>query len=234
MPLRRTIYGTLLNKSEVTRIVIMAYIYKITNDINDKVYVGKTKISIERRFSQHCRERKKERCRNRPLYIAMNKYGVEHFHVELIEETDNPEEREMYWIDFYNSYHYGYNATRGGDGKCHVDKKLVVDTYKRVKNQKQTAKILNISADTVRKILNSLNVKKLTSSEILRKKCGISVNQYDLEGHFLRKFDTVGDAVLYLNKRNNNRSPYEHILDVCRGKRKTAYGYVWTFVDDEI
>lgn len=211
--------------------VVMAYIYKITNDINDKVYIGKTEKPIENRFKEHCREVRKPQRNKRPLYDAMNKYGVEHFHIELIEETDEPEEREVYWIDLYNSYHNGYNATRGGDGKCYIDKKLVIDTYKKVQNQEETARFLNISSHTVRKILKHHNVEIVTSSEILRRKCGIPINQYDLSGNFIQRFETVGDAVLSLNKRNQNKSPYEHILDVCRKKRKSAYGYYWEFVD---
>lgn len=87
----------------------MAFIYKITNDINQKIYIGKTERSIEERFKEHCREYRKERCEKRPLYAAMKKYGTEHFQVELVEETDNPEEREQYWIKFYNCY--GSTAT---------------------------------------------------------------------------------------------------------------------------
>lgn len=212
----------------------MAYIYKITNDVNEKVYIGKTELSVEKRWKEHCKDYKKEKCNSRPLYRAMNKYGVEHFCVELIEETDIPEEREVYWIEVYNSYHNGYNATRGGDGKGYIDKKLVVNTYKEVLNQKETAKILGISRDTVNKILKSYNVKRLTFTEILRKQYGISINQYDLNGNFIQQFETVGDAVLFLNKRNKNCGPYEHILDVCRGKRKTAYGYIWKFANSNL
>ena len=94
----------------------MAYIYKIVNDINNKVYIGKTEFSIEKRFKEHCRDSKKEH-QNRPLYNAMNKYGIEHFKIELIEECNNPEEREIYWIQHFDSYKNGYNATLGGDGK---------------------------------------------------------------------------------------------------------------------
>ena len=66
----------------------MAYIYKITNDINDKVYIGKTNLNIKKRFTQHCTDAFKEKNEKRPLYRAMQKYGVEHFHISLIEETD--------------------------------------------------------------------------------------------------------------------------------------------------
>ena len=95
----------------------MAYIYKITNDINNKIYIGKTHLNIEQRFKIHCQDSQKVTQEHRPLYAAMRKYGIEHFYIELVEETTNPEEREIYWINYYNSFKNGYNATLGGDGK---------------------------------------------------------------------------------------------------------------------
>jgi group I intron endonuclease len=57
----------------------MAYIYVIKNDINDKVYVGKTTLKIQERFKEHLRDYKKTLKEHRPLYSAMKKYGEEHF-----------------------------------------------------------------------------------------------------------------------------------------------------------
>lgn len=113
----------------------MGYIYKITNEINAKIYIGKTEyVNPEKRWKEHLREYKKARCEKRPLYSTMNKHGVEHFRFEVIEETDNPEEtckREQYWINELRTYVWfkdcnGYNATLGGDGKCYlnIDEKL--------------------------------------------------------------------------------------------------------------
>ena len=54
----------------------MSYIYKIINDINDKVYIGKTNFSLEKRFREHCQDAFRDRNEKRPLYAAMRKYGI--------------------------------------------------------------------------------------------------------------------------------------------------------------
>lgn len=85
----------------------MNYIYCITNLINNKRYVGKTTQLIEERFREHCKDSQKERCEKRPLYDAMNKYGIENFKVECLEEIDDPailSEREIYWIKELGTY----------------------------------------------------------------------------------------------------------------------------------
>ena len=76
----------------------MSYIYVITNDINGKQYVGKTNNSIEQRFKEHIKDSKRERCEKRPLYNAMNKYGIEHFSIKELEQCSEEESciKEIY------------------------------------------------------------------------------------------------------------------------------------------
>ncbi len=96
----------------------MGYIYKITNKINKKIYIGQTKKTIEERFQEHLKKAKIHT--NRYLYDAMNKYGYHNFIVSQIEQCDDSklDEREIYWIAFYhsNNKEYGYNMTIGGGG----------------------------------------------------------------------------------------------------------------------
>ena len=97
----------------------MGCVYKIINIINNKIYVGKTTKTIEKRFKSHIQKAKRKT--NRYLYDAMNHYGYENFKIELIEEiVDNDilNEREIYWISTLNSQdkEIGYNLTIGGDG----------------------------------------------------------------------------------------------------------------------
>ena len=97
----------------------MIGIYKITNNINGKVYVGQSKC-IERRW---CRHRNASFNPNgdeydKPLYRAIRKNGLENFSFEVIEECliDELDNKEKYWIQYYNSCNpnFGYNLVEGG------------------------------------------------------------------------------------------------------------------------
>ena len=215
----------------------MPYIYKITNDINGKIYIGKTLYSVEKRFKEHCKDFKKETKEQRPLYFAMQKYGIEHFHVEEIEKCDENiiSEREKYWIEYYNSFKKGYNATLGGDGKHYLDYDLIVATYQELKSCIDTAKKLNIDEDTVRKVLEIRNQYIYTSSEVVKRKYGKCVSMYDLNNNYIRSFSTMGEAGQYLidNKLTNCKltTIRQHISEVCRGKRKTAAKFKWKAVE---
>lgn len=213
----------------------MAYIYQIVNDINDKVYIGKTEFSIEKRFKEHCVNAFKERNEKRPLYSAMRKYGIEHFHIELIEETNNPEEREVYWIEQKRSFKNGYNATLGGDGKRYLDYDLVIASYKEIQSIKDTATKLGISADSVSNILHTNNILVVTSSDVIQKKYGKVVNMYDLEDSFLRTFPSVNAAAKYMIENHltgcKMTTIKQHITEVCSGRRKTAAKYKWKYFE---
>lgn len=211
----------------------MAYIYKITNKINQKIYIGKTEFSIEKRFKEHCRDAFKDRNEKRPLYAAMRKYGIENFYVELIEETDSPEEREIFWIEEYRSFKNGYNATKGGDGKRYLDYDLIISTYNQLQNISQTASILEISPDTVSRVLHQNNVKILNNKEIHTKLYGKITNMYSLEGEFLKSFPSTNEAARYMveNKLTGckHTTIKQHITEVCTGKRKTAAKFKWKY-----
>ena len=60
----------------------------------------------------------------------MRKYGIEHFSVVELEQTNDPEEREKYWIEKLRTFKNGYNATTGGDGKHYLDYDLIIALYK--------------------------------------------------------------------------------------------------------
>ena len=213
----------------------MAYIYKITNTINGKMYIGKTELTIEKRFQQHCKDSQRDKMSNRPLQKAMRKYGVEFFSIEEIEDTDSPEEREIYWIEFYGTFKNGYNATMGGDGKKYIDYDLVVATYQELKNATKTAEKLGISQDSVIKILNNRKVHIYSSEEISIRQFGKITNMYSLDGEFLQSFPSTNAAAEYMvqNKLTGCKKTTikQHITEVCTGRRKTAAKFKWKYAE---
>lgn len=95
-------------------------IYKITNMINGKIYIGQSK-SLNKRKSDHFRALERGRHQNIHLQYAVNKYGLGNFNFEVIEriEVEELTNRENYWMEFYKSYNRekGYNIHRPSDNR---------------------------------------------------------------------------------------------------------------------
>ena len=203
----------------------MAYIYKITNNINNKIYIGKTERTVEQRYAEHCKNAI-HKYFDYPLYRAMNKYGLENFSVETIEETNSPNEREVYWINFYNSYYDGYNSTLGGEGCRICDYDLIYSLYKMGKDCKEIAQILHYDQETCRIAVKTFGI---TPEELFTRHCEkmyVPVAQLDKDTEEIIKiFPSVTEANNYLNKGRSG-----HIASVCKGQRKTAYGYKWKYL----
>lgn len=91
-------------------------IYKITNLVNGKVYIGQTIKGFNKRKRTHVYELLNNRHNNKKLQNAWNKYGSKNFEFSIIEfcEESALDEKERYYIQKYNSFRFGYNMTIGG------------------------------------------------------------------------------------------------------------------------
>lgn len=211
----------------------MSYIYKITNKVNGKTYVGNTAFSIKKRWREHCADAKKSKCADRPLYRAMNKYGIDSFEVSIIEqcEPDIAQDREKYWIEALKTFKYGYNDTKGGNGKQYIDYDIVVATYNNVKSKSETARVLGISIDSVVDILKKegvASVSKQTSALC----CSKAVSVYDMSGRYIKTFPSLASAGKWaIEQTNCTKHASRHIQRACIGIAKSAYGYVWKYAD---
>lgn len=124
----------------------MIGIYKITKISNGKSYIGQSN-DIERRFKEHQTKGASTRI---PLDIAIQKYGKESFTYEVLEECDieSLNERESFWIKYYNTVETGYNCNYGGDNSVvgsknpkakltEKDVKIIRMAYANHKKQKE-------------------------------------------------------------------------------------------------
>lgn len=211
----------------------MGIIYKIVNDINDKVYIGQTIMSMNRRWNGH---KKSALSSSAPLYRAMRKYGIEHFHPEIIEEcpTDILDEREIYWIKKYNSYgNTGYNATRGGKSYHIHDPDEIKRLWDEGYNLTTIAKTVNACFETVKKILEGYQ-PYIESKDIRRYESSQDktyeerpVEQYTWEGVFVARYDSMVKAARMVGVDKGT------IWCACQGKYRHAAGYQWKYADDD-
>lgn len=208
----------------------MSYIYCITNLINGKRYVGKTTSSLKERFREHCVDSQRERCEKRPLYDAMNKYGIENFIIEELEQVEDESllsEKEIYWIKELQTFgSNGYNATSGGDGKILYDYKEIIELANLGYDSQQISDKIGCCRDTIYKVLraNGVKLKRINSQAVI---------QYDLADNYVQTFYSVTEAMNWLYDRGfaKNNTGYSKITDCCKGKTKSAYKYRWKFRD---
>lgn len=123
----------------------MIGIYKITNKINNLSYIGQS-TQIEQRFREHKKSYNWYREKNKKLYKDILEYGINNFSFEILEECSIEElnDREQYYIKYYNTYPDQYNMTPGGQfnaEESHPSHKLtkqdVINIRTRYNNQER-------------------------------------------------------------------------------------------------
>lgn len=214
-------------------------IYKITNLINNKCYIGYSK-HIELRWKQH----KKIPNIDVAIYQAMRKYGLENFLFEVIEECpkEQLQEREKYWIKYYNSYSTGYNETLGGDGAPGaVDKPVVQYSLKGeyIQDFPSIAEAVRITG--IKNISGVCNNKKKTAGQYqwffkgqenpkdytkVPRGQSKPIEQYTLDGKYIKTFISISEAQKALNVKT-----FSNIAQASKDFSKSAYGFRWKRVN---
>lgn len=223
------------------------YIYKLTCTIIGKVYVGKT-IDINRRMMQHSKITPKY---SHHLANAIKKYGIDNFKEEIIFEVEDRAvlNAEKSYIKQYDSYRNGYNSTIGGEGTngfhwLESSKKKILESMKKFfKSAKGKAQIKHtifcnknreISKETRERIGRGKRMPEEAKIKIRNYQLVnayskyIPVLQYDLDNNLLNRFNSITDAAKSINKDTS------HIVSCCKGRRKTAYGFIWKYEEKEV
>ena len=176
---------------------IICGIYKVTNIINNKIYIGQS-VNIYDRWIKH--QSPSHNNDGTAFHNALIKYGVNNFIWEIIEVCKQEElnQKEKYWIEYYNSYEKGYNETRGGDGIIKYDYKQIYQLWLSGLNCKEIANELKCDDSVITRALASydLTEEELRSrSQQKRKIVAIDIKT----GKGLKIFDSLRAAWLYFN-----------------------------------
>lgn len=134
-------------------------IYIIKNRVNDKVYIGQTTTTLRTRFTQHFKN-STVKSRHYKLYNAIKKYGKDNFYIELLENNipiNLLDQKEIEYIEKYDSFFNGYNSTKGGDGRTickEYDENEIIRLYTQEKKScKEIAPLFNVSYTTIFRVL---------------------------------------------------------------------------------
>lgn len=216
----------------------MTGIYKITNKVNGKCYIGQS-IHIQDRWKTHINEAKGNR-KNSILYLAMRKYGIENFDFEVIEECTKEKlnEREIYWISYYDSFNKGYNMTQGGESGI-IIKQEVVDKINEMWNQGSSigeiekelqGKVCKKTITKYLKLNPTYSIHESRARGAIRYKnpnySSLHIKQYTLSGEFIAEYISCKEAGNALN------IDPDLIGRALNGLQAYAGGFQWKRGDD--
>ena len=226
----------------------MIGIYKITSNDTGKCYIGQS-IDIETRWMQHITAAKYETDNNK-FYNALRKYGYENFTYEIIEECEKAQEaldeRERYWIEYYDSYNNGYNSTKGGQNKAWIiDPELIRKMWDDGYSTGEIHTVLNCSASLVQRRLQGYKdfntytshqrsskqyqkIRSFTEKQAQYFKSGIKIHQYGLDGQYIASYPSLTAAATALGYTYAGAEC--NISRAVHGKenQRIAYNYQWS------
>lgn len=226
-------------------------IYKITNKINGKVYIGKS-INIYYRWTQHkkiAKNSSKYRDGKKPLYYAIRKYGIDNFSFQIIEicNQDVLCDREIHWISVYNCTilsGLGYNVTNGGDsgnftqakpayqydldGNFIAEYPTIRDAAASVCNNPDASAIQNamgkIGSQSYGYQWRYEKFDKIDSYVV--HSYATKVAQYNEDGHLINVYNSAEDAAKSIGKSKSL------IRLSCNDEIRSAGGFMFRYFDE--
>lgn len=238
---------------------MIGYIYCFRNIKNNKVYIGQT-VDIVNRIASH--KYKAETVKTK-FYNAVRKYGWNNFEFSIIAKFESSKDTvneklnqmEIYYVNLFDSYNNGYNSTLGGKAQrgYTFSEEFKEKCRNRVYSEETKAKMSKAASN--RKISEETRAKhrenalkrdfakyrELTTEKrvaALRKAKNKKVLQLDLDYNIVQEFDSVKEAVNYIQSyiapNLSKRGIENGIIRHCKGKinKECYYGFIWKYKTD--
>lgn len=205
-------------------------IYKITNPIG-QIYIGQTN-NFKRRMQEY---RKYPCCSQKLLNNSFIKYGFDNHSIEIIDKSysDDLNILEIHYINEYKSYYFdnitiGLNQTKGGKtlrGWYHSEE--TKKKFSVIRKGKQTWIKKGHNPSEITRLKMSNTRKNLYKTGIVKNK-QVALIQYDLQGNFIKEWDTIKDA-----SNSINRSPSTVGEHIRKGKDYLINNYRFTIKNSQ-
>ena len=209
----------------------MGYIYLITNFTNGKRYVGQTVNPIHYRWNKHIEEAYSGNKSNSLLHRAIIKYGASNFGISILEECADAElnEKEKNYIKQYNTYYTydkGYNMTWGGEGVTKYSDDEILYLWNQGYRNCEIARLLGAKDTTI-----SLRIQSLVGGNAAQARRAdsrkISIIQYDLQGNYIKDWESASIAEKELNLSQGS------ISRCCNKQRTNSGNFLWKKSSDD-
>lgn len=171
-------------------------VYKITNKVTNKIYIGITNQGSGARYRHHWYESRIGE--PSPIHRSMAKYGEDNFTLEIIDFADTYDElkeKEKYWIKQYNSTDksIGYNLTEGGDGT--FGRKHSEETKEKIRQKALGRKV----SEETKKKMSETRLGKCSDKQrehLLKLTVGQSkkIYQYDTDFNLIGEYNSIKEA----------------------------------------
>ena len=209
----------------------MIGIYKITNKVNGKVYIGQS-TSVRSRWAQH----KYAALHNKSdmlIHRAIRKYSISNFTFEVVEECIQEElnEKEQYWIKYYNALdkEKGYNLKIGGDsGGTYYNYENIYNEWLQGKTCKELEKIFNCDDQTITKALRAYHITDFeTKSRNINKNSFVAL---DRNNKPLKVFYGMKSIARYFK---TSETSADNLTYCVIPEHKKLFGYYWDYLTDK-